>query len=151
MYNTAGTRIAEVLALQLHEGRGRRVIVLRQFQGEAVGLVFHVAAERQPDGHERKRDHLHQQQDQRQRGHVGELVEAKPLLVPLEQHAGEPVDQVQPDQDADESRPGCPAGRGAARNGPSRGPSRREPARASSLASSVSQSTIRFVSRKPVT
>src|SRR5438128_2416443 len=82
------SRDPEVLGLQLHEAHGGRVVVLRDFQPEPVGLVLDVAAERQSHGNDNQGEEVHQQNDQRQRSDIAKPIKPPAQPITANQSAG---------------------------------------------------------------
>ena len=71
-------RDAEVFLLELHERRRRGVVVPRDLEAEAVGLVLLPARVSRGDRRDDEREHADEQHHERERGDVGELREAEP-------------------------------------------------------------------------
>src|SRR6185295_492070 len=94
----AGPRVAEVLQLQLDEGRGAVVIVAGDLEAEAVRLVLGVADEGERGGGDHQVDQAEEQDDQRQGGDVRQLGEAEAGAVARDQPAGRAVDHPQAEQ-----------------------------------------------------
>ena len=126
-----GARVAEVLVLQAARRPSPQrdcLCVSSRANRSASRSMWRLHA--RPIGMIAREISCTKQQDERQRGHVGRADRSRTASCQRSsKHAREPIDQVKPDQRADERRPGCPTGRGAARSGPSRGPSRRGPGR----------------------
>src|SRR6266540_3679905 len=94
----ARPRDGEVLPLERHERRRRRVIVARQLETELVRRVFVVARQRQRRGRDQEREQRQQQHQERQRRGVGELGETEPRAEPREQEPRRAVRAVEPEQ-----------------------------------------------------
>ena len=92
----AGTRVGEVLGLQLDEGAAARHVVAGQLEGEAVGLALLVARPGQGGGLRQQPEEVEQQGQQRQRGRVGQAAEPEPPAEPPQHPSRGAVDRPEP-------------------------------------------------------
>src|SRR3954463_7012902 len=84
----------EILLLQPYERGSAGVVVSGQLQGKAVCLVLLVATEPEHERRGDDRDNGSQQEQERERGNIGEPVESEPASEAGDQPVRNPVNQV---------------------------------------------------------